>query len=166
MRLFSIILIIIGFSLASCGFKPLYGTHGAATTGQRMAAIELQTEQSRLGQHLYRNLAERFDYSRTPNYRLVVDLESSENEVAIGRDSRARRFDVAVVATYGLVSIASGQNVYKNRLVSRSSYNVIDSDFATEIARRDAERRAVDMLSDEIATHVALLLNRQAEAGQ
>lgn len=131
-----------------------------------MAAIELQTERSRLGQVLYRNLAESFGYAPSPDYRLVVDLESSENEVAIGFDSRARRFDVTVVASFGLVAVASGESLYRNRLSSRSSYNVIDSDFATEIARRDAERRAVDTLSEEIATQIALLLNRRAMAGE
>jgi len=152
--------------LAACGFQPLYGDRpqGRAAVGAELAQISVRTEPDRLGQRLYERLVRQLGYAAEPRYHLFVELESTEAEAAIGRDSRARRFDVTVSARYRLNAAETGAQLYSSRARAVSSYNLVQSDFATEIARRDAEERATDVVSETILTQIAILFSRPPES--
>jgi LPS-assembly lipoprotein len=59
-------------------------------------------------------------------------------------------------ADYRLVDLSSNEVVLKGNTEATSAYNVVESEYATLVARRDAEKRAAKMLSDDLSLRLAL----------
>lgn len=141
--------------LAGCGFRPLYGT-GEGTT-LALKAIKVAEIPGRAGFALRNALIRelRIDGAEAPKQELRIALRESEEGLAIQRDDTITRYNYRLVAAYQLVSLADDAVLTEGQAEGIAAYNVVDSQFATLIARRDVESRA----ARDIATDIRLRLS-------
>lgn len=161
-------LVLIGL-LAGCGFHPLYGgSVGDAGVAPQLAQIFIEPIPDRIGHALHNQLRDRLTPRGVPpqaRYRLNVDLDFDKSPVALQKDQSVTRVNLTVRANYVLSDAASGTTVSSGATRSVAAYNVVRSDFATLSAERDAERRAVRDVGDEISTRLAVYFSSSRGGG-
>jgi hypothetical protein len=67
-----------------------------------------------------------------------------------------------VSASYTLSSVATGQALYSGSERSVNSFNIVDSDFATLSAEKDALDRAAREISDAIRIRIGIFFGAGA----
>jgi LPS-assembly lipoprotein len=157
------LLLLLG--LAGCGFRPLYGDQERGGTTPQLAQILVNPIPDRLGQILRNDLVDRLSPTGAPDrprYRLSVAIATTKEGLAITKDESITRFNLRISATYVLYDAQN--NVEMTRGISRTiaAYNVVQSQFATLIAEKDAESRAARELSEDIRTRLAVFFTREA----
>ena len=162
------ILALIGL-LAACGFHPLYGRPaGDAGVTPQLAQIFIEPIADRIGQVLHNQLRDRLTPNGVPlqpRYRLNVGLDFAKSPVAVQKDESVTRLNLTVRARYVLADARNGTTVSSGTTRSVAAFNVVRSDFATLSAERDAERRAVRDVGDEISTRLAVFFARGRAGG-
>ncbi len=155
--------VVLG-GLSACGFRPLYGQHGDRSVNEDLATVRIAPVGDRIGQQLHNFLLDRINprgSSAEPNFVLQIKLEESLSTLAFRKDATATRANLQVSVVYELRDIKTGKQVFRAQSSVTTSYNIVESDFATLSAKADARRRAARNLSDEIRTRLAIYFNRQ-----
>lgn len=165
-RIFGLTVNLLGLlALMGCGFAPVYGDNGVtARAADRMAEVEIAPIEAGLtGLYLRNDLIDRINGSSeptTPRHRLQVALASQFSSVLVQPDASITFYDYYLEAHFELIDLAKNEVVFSGRSRTRSGYNVVESEYATLVARRDAERRAAEALSEEVTLRVALYLRQ------
>ncbi|MCP1336512.1 LPS assembly lipoprotein LptE [Futiania mangrovi] len=148
--------------LGACGFQPLYGVSQA--TAPALKAVRVAEIAGRVGFTLRNALIRelRIDGAEAPRQELRIGLQESAEGLAIQRDDTITRYNYRLVATYQLVSLDDGKTLTEGRTEGIAAYNVVDSQFATLIARRDVEARA----ARDVATDIRLRLSMFFATGE
>ncbi|MGF1453896.1 MAG: LPS assembly lipoprotein LptE [Alphaproteobacteria bacterium] len=162
--IFSVLLI------AACGFRPLYGeTASGASGAAELARIQLNTRNDRADAlvrgHL-RDLMATGSTGAPPKYELVVRIDERAEPVAIEADTTITRFNLRLSARIQLKDLATGAVIHTDAARSITAYNVVDSQFATLAAERNAEDRAALDLAEDIKLRLALFFDRQINPGR
>ncbi len=162
--------VLVASALSACGFSPLYGTReGGVRTAAELQQIQVVTiEDGRTGHDVYNALIDRlspYGEPRDPDYQLRIRLNEEREGVAIERNASITRYNYQLVAQYSLLDVRSGNVIHEGRSRSIASYNVVESQFATLMARRDAEERAATELSEDIKLRLAIFFDRQLSDG-
>jgi LPS-assembly lipoprotein len=162
--------VVLASALGGCGFQPLYGEHagGVRTDAELARVLVVPLDNGRTGQDVYNALINRLSPNGepvNPDYQLNVTLNEEREGVAIERDASITRYNYLLLARYRLVDTRSGNVVHEGESRSIASYNVVDSQFATLMARRDAEERAATELSEDIKLRLAIFFDRQLSSG-
>jgi LPS-assembly lipoprotein len=150
--------------LAGCGFQPLYGNRAnSASTPMQFAQIDVSDIDSRPGHHLRNYLIDRLsarggDYKK--EYKLDVALSDTKDGLAIRADETVTRFNYRLLSNVRLTQISDHQILYESALRVTAAFNVVNSEFATLSAERDAEDRAALDMSSEIITRLAIYFQR------
>ncbi len=155
--------------LAGCGFQPLYGDkdYGAAG-GQDLATVKVNTIPDRNGQILHNFLLDRINpHGRpgSPLYSLDIQLTEQKSNVGIIKDSTATLGQLANSANYTLYDLRKKSPVHSGRSRSFTSYQIVQSQFATLAAEKDARERTLRELAEDITTKVAVFLASQKQSG-
>ena len=149
-------------ALGACGFHPLYATGpSGASEGmtQYYQQVLVEPIQGRQGVHLRNQLMDAFTPGGTPSnaaYRLSIRLEEQKEGLAIQQDTRITRYNYNLTAKYELKDAVSGQILDKGISRSIAPYNVVDSQFATLSAEREAQERAMREVGEDIRTRLGL----------
>ena len=154
-------LFFIGFCLVAtaCGFQPLYSYSGAASASA-LATVKIQKINNRSGQKLRSFLLERMSHggaNKKKRYSLQVRLTESKRNLNLRKDGSATRAILSISAKFVLTPNANGKS-FHGSVVSESSYNALDSHFATLSAENDARNRALRTIAEEIRLRVATAL--------
>lgn len=163
----AILVLVIG--LAGCGFRPLYEGRGDGSVRAMTGSIEVQPISDRSGQLLRNHLLDRLNPRGAPasaRYSLAVEMNESIRELAIRKDEVATRANMTLTATYRLIRLADGRPVNKATVQSTVSYNILQNDFATISARKDARERGIRDLSEVIEIRLALFMARERSTAQ
>jgi LPS-assembly lipoprotein len=166
-------------ALTACGFRPLY-KKDAFDPGvtHELAQIKVLTvtgrnrEDDRQEQRRYDRLRQQFNSllrsrlnpdgaSRTVRYQLESDLDVSLARTGIQITEEATRARLTVRVTFRLYDAGTRQILYTGSEQSINSYNVVDSQFATLSAEKDAARRAVREISESLRLRLAIYFQRQ-----
>ena len=157
-------LIILAGALGSCGFQPLYAERpGGRSVSSDLSEVRIAPISDRAGQMLRNELIDRLNPSGEPNpgkYTLIVTLSVSKQELGIRKDETATRANMLLSATFRLVEAESGAIVYRSGSSATTSYNIVESDYGTISAERDARQRGLILLADGIAIRVSAYFNR------
>ena len=151
--------------LGACGFQPLYGERGVASASDQLAAIRIQPIADRSGQILHNALSDELNPlgpPGSPDYVLRVQLEEDTEEVALRTDETATRVNLTVTAIFALHRGDAKDALYKGVSRTTTSYNVLDSPYATLTSQEDARTLALESIAREIRSRVAVFLTRQA----
>ncbi|MEK9723917.1 MAG: LPS assembly lipoprotein LptE [Rhodospirillaceae bacterium] len=152
--------------LAGCGFEPLYGTRAQGNVVREFAYIHISPIKDRVGQQLRNELRWRLHAtgrSQVAKYTLSTELKESTASLAVRKSAFSTRANLTMTAAYRLVDAASGERIYSASDTVTVSYNILDSEFATLMAERDARERAVRSLSEDIRIRLGVYFERPAE---
>lgn len=160
------VLVVVAL-LGGCGFEPMYAPGGltaASGSAVDLAAVEVAKirtaagRETRIGQQLSNALQERLYVTGvdTPRYRLQLDLTEANDGFGFRPDESVTRYGLRLRADYQLIEIASNRVVLSESTQTYNSYDVSQSDFATEMAERDMQDRLARDLSDRIVSRLGL----------
>ena len=150
--------------LGACGFRSLYGTDATGDAPGELATIKVSPIADRLGQQLRNNLLDLLNprgRPANPRYLLTVGLDQSTQRLAIEKDAFATRANLRLLANFSLQDPDSREIVLSGKSLVVSSYNILDSEFATLMAEKDAKTRAAREIAHDIRTRLAAFFVRQ-----
>lgn len=149
--------------LAGCGFRPLYGDLGGTDVGTQFLQVEIDPAKDREGQQLHNELVRLLYGSREPTravYRLSMELTQSTYSLAVRKSAFATRANLEIWVTFKLIEIATGRQLHADTSRATASYNILDSEFATLLAEKDARERGLRGLSQDIRVRLSSYFNR------
>ncbi len=68
----------------------------------------------------------------------------------------ATRTDLENIAKYNLVDIKEGKVLVEEEVKSISSFDIVDSVYATNVAEKDARKKNLQVISDDILTNLVV----------
>ena len=153
--------VFIGLCLAAtaCGFQPLY-SHSGKAGAAALGSVKVLNIKNRSGQKLRNYLLERMSPGQIQTkklYSLQVQIRETKSNLNIRKDGSATRAILSISAKFVLTPNANGKS-FHGSVVSESSYNALDSHFATLSAENDARNRALRTIAEEIRLRVATAL--------
>jgi len=150
-------------ALSGCGFRPLYGDPSPGSSAGQLAQIEVARIEDRIGQllrnHLLTALNPHPDGQR-PLYLLRTTLRESTSSLAVQKTAFATRANLKVLASFQLSSKSTGEELFSAERSITVSYNILDSEFATLAAEKDARKRAIRELSEDIRLQLGVYFSR------
>ncbi len=166
--------LLLPILLGACGFQPLYGEGG--TLGDESLSTSVSQELSQVsvsvtaaedvdgrgsglvGFEARNQLIDLLDATQaeTSKYTLRVALRGFRRGLAVQSDASVTRFNYDLWGRYELVENGSGKTLVAGTSRAFSAYNVVDSEFATVTARRDAEFRAARNIAENVKLQLAL----------
>ena len=149
-------------ALDGCGFHPLYKDDGGREASAELSAVHISTIPDRNGQMLHNFLLDRINpQGRPADPRYVLDIRLAETKASLGiiKDSSSTLAQIANVATYTLVDLKTKAPLQSGRSRSVTSYNIVQSDFATLASEKDARERSLREVAEDITTKVAIFLS-------
>lgn len=155
--------LIVAAGLAACGYTPLYGTSSAGMqTSEALSDVAIAPiDMGLVGLDVYTGLLDRINPEGSKagsKHRLQVRLAPALSGLLVQPDSAITRYNYTLIGSYELIDLSTGKVAVSGDVVGTSAYNVVSSEYATVVARRDAEKRAAKSVSDEIALRIALYL--------
>lgn len=144
--------------IAGCGFTPLYADRSANLVGNlsqiEVARIESTSEAGFiLESELQKTLG-----TGASSYVLEVELDETIRSQAITRQADTVLYDYVLTADYQLFDTAT-ESLIEDRKQAIISYGAAPSQFATQVAKEDAIRRAAEQIADEIELDLVLYFN-------
>lgn len=161
-ELMLVFLLPFAAALGGCGFHPLYKDNGGREASAELAAVHINTIPDRNGQMLHNFLLDKINPQgrpADPHYVLDIKLVETKANLGIIKDSSSTLAQIANVATYTLVDLKTKAPLQNGRSRSVTSYNIVQSDFATLASEKDARERSLREVAEDITTKVAIFLS-------
>ena len=157
--LISIIALLALTGLTACGFRPLYAEDkGGDSTAADMAKVKISMMEDRIGQLTRSVLVETLTprgQTSSPEYSLDIGLSEAVSELGYTKDNEATIADYILSANYRLSRISDSKVLRTGTLRARTTYNLVESDFASleaeSAARSDAARNLARQLANQVA---------------
>ena len=153
---------IVFFIFTSCGYEPIYSKN--ANTNKELLSISVQNIKNRPGQILRNTLLNQLNPERErviTKYRLIVEIFESKSSLAYRKDMSATRTDLKVTANYLLKDIKNGEILLKQEAKSISSFDVVESVYATLIAEKDVREKNLKVISNDIYTNLVIFFKNK-----
>ena len=150
------------FVLQGCGFQPLYGGSKQAASPE-FTRIKVESIPDRIGQLLHNHLLSALNPKGRPLkplYVLNTKLTEGSTSLAVRKSAFATRANLTVSANFNLINALNGQSLYSGKSALTVSYNILDSEFATLAAQKDARSRAVREISHGIRNQLGVYFSR------
>jgi len=161
-----VVCILVAGLLAGCGFRPLYSETSQFDVIQEFSEIQVAPIKDRIGQQL-KNELELLLHSRgkavKPRYRLSASLTEGKSSLAVKKSAVATRANLRLESRFLLFRVATGRSVESWRNTITVSYNILDSEFATLMAEKDARKRAIQELAQEARVTLGAVLGREEQ---
>lgn len=158
------LLAVFCLTVSACGFQPLYGSKGSENIIADFSDIQIAPIKDRIGQMLSNELKHLLNPLREPvkpKYRLITTLSQSTQSLAVKKTALATRANLTVRSSHQLV------NTYTREVLSSGinsitvSYNIYSSHYATLSAEKDAKKRAVKELAQDIRLQTGAFFKAQ-----
>ena len=153
---------IVFFIFTSCGYDPIHSKN--VNTNKELLSISVQNIKNRPGQILRNTLLNQLNPKRErviTKYRLIVKLSESQSSLAYRKDKSATRTDLKVTANYLLKDIKNGEILLKQEAKSISSFDVVESVYATLIAEKDVREKNLKVISNDIYTNLVIFFKNK-----
>lgn len=145
--------VCLGFLAAGCGFTPLYGPDGVARDLPGSIAVDPPSDLA--GFVLVEALERRLGQPQAPRYRLAATVGLVEDSLGITADQVISRFRLRGRADYRIIEPATGRVATSGNATAFVSYSATQETVGARASRRDAERRLMRILADQIVTELA-----------
>ncbi len=150
--------------LTSCGFRPVYQNTNTVTGGVSVLnSIWIDTIPNEAGLELRNALIDRFYNNGTPEkppYRLRITLTERGRDLVIRRDSTTTRTQLVITADYVLMETATGQEIERGSMRAASAYNILSSQYTTQVTQDEARHQVLTELADKITLRMAVVAGR------
>ena len=154
--------LIVFFIFTSCGYEPIYSKN--ANTNKELLSISVQNIKNRPGQILRNTLLNQLNPERErviTKYRLIVEISESKKDLAYRKDMSSTRTDLEITANYLLKDIKNGEILLKQDVKSISSFDVVESVYATLIAEKDVREKNLKVISNDIYTNLVFFFRNK-----
>lgn len=135
-------------ALSGCGFSPAYGPNGAASALQN--AVLVDEPATRDAYLLTRALEDRLGRASGPRYALSYSIETDDDPIAIAKTNVTTRYNLLGQVTFALRDLETNQVVNSGKVDNFTSYSASGTTVATQAAERDAQKRLMAILADQI----------------
>lgn len=139
---------------AACGFEPVYAPGGSGSALYGKVAVSAPDDVE--SYWLVQNLEERLGRSATSssNYSLEVKVATEEQGQAITESNEITRYSIIGTAIFKLVQKDTGQVLASGEVDNFTGYSATGSTVDTLASERDARRRLMTILADQIVTQL------------
>ena len=147
---------------SSCGYEPIYSKN--INTNKELLSISVQNIKNRPGQILRNTLLNQLNPKRErviTKYRLIIEISESSTSLGYRRDRSATRTDLEVTAKYLLKNVKNDEIILKEDVKSISSFDVVESVYATLVAEKDAREKSLKIISDNIYTNLVIFFKKK-----
>ena len=157
-------LVLVGATLAGCGFTPLYATPGV--TGALAGVAVDPPPHSRTGYLLRQQLDDQLgrDPGQPPTYRLALTVDERRFPAGVRVNNVASRYEVDLSVGYTLTEAATGRVLLTGSAPVRVSYDSADSPYAGVAAEQDGADRAANQAAVLIRLQLSRWLNGAGQA--
>ena len=158
------ILCLLILPLIGCGFKPLYTSFTNSRIQPTFLEIEIAPIKNREGQILRTNLIRHLysDRKQKPAiYRLVTRLSETRTLFGVKKNAFATRANLKLGSQFTLVRLSDLVSVLSDSSHITVSYNVLDSEFSSHMAEKQARERGLRTLSEKMRTRLAAYLDKK-----
>ncbi len=149
---------IMLLSLSACGFRPLYATTGeSGQLKSQLQSIELAYESAPTNQSIaraFKRLVSPEGKTKSPRYLLNLNSEASHGALAIQLDQEVTRYKTTVSLSYSLVDKLTGELLREGSISRQGGYDVVESEYAEHVSRKDTERRVARELAEDLKLDV------------
>ncbi len=141
-------------TLSACGFEPVYGPGGSASTLR--GRIEIAAPADEEGFALVKRLEERLGQPDSADLGLIADIYITEEAVGFLGDGTISRYSVSGRVDWRITRLDDNAEVMTGSERSFTSYSATSTTVATIVARRDARRRLMVVIADRILQDIVL----------
>lgn len=153
------------FTLAGCGWAPLYAGPEAGPASEELRAVKVDPiSAGRIGQRLEIALRNSLNPSGEPapaRYRLRSILATNLTNLGIQSQGLATLGKLDVVVTYYLSDIQSGNDLLINTVHVFNTFDLNPNQYSTIVGEDDAGVRGVAELNQEIITRLTFFFQRR-----
>ena len=155
--------------LSACGFQPVYGNLSGdrtVTTQEQFAKVRIPPIAEREGQILRNHLIDQIYVNGVPDspvYDLRIGLRFSQGAIDIDRDDSETRTQLTVTAQAFLVDRATEENLWRADSRAITTFNVLDSPFATVNSERTAREQALQQIADDLVVRLGAFFTTQGD---
>jgi LPS-assembly lipoprotein len=160
--------LVAALSLTGCGFRPLYGEASFPEGTQAVfASVQIEpigptNDSERIGFVLSNALDEALHppgVKAAAAYVLKTSLSDERRGLGIQDDASITRYNYRLTAEWTLTRSGEEKPFANGRAETTASYNVVDQQYATLVARRDAEERAAQEIAEQMKLKIAVALS-------
>ena len=154
--------LIAFFTFSSCGYEPIYSKN--VNKNKELLSISVKNIKNRPGQILRNTLLNQLNPERErviTKYRLIIEISESSTSLGYRRDRSATRTDLEVTAKYLLKNVKNDEIILKEDVKSISSFDVVESVYATLVAEKDAREKSLKIISDNIYTNLVIFFKKK-----
>ncbi len=138
--------------IAGCGFTPSYAPGGGGSALQGQILVDEPKEWSEF--MLTENLEEKFGRASAPVYGLSYSIDIEDDEVSITDEDVTQRYNKVADVTYALRDLKTGEVKTSGKISSFTGYSGTGTTVANVAAERDATKRLMQIISDQIAVRL------------
>lgn len=157
------LLLALGFVLAACGYTPAYGPAGPAQQLRVQLAMDAPDDRNEFD--LVQQLELRLGHASAPVYQLSYDIDTVQKGVGVTPGQEIVRINIFGKVQFSLADGATGEVLTSGSTDTFTGYSVAAVDatatppstnatIATLSAERDANRRLMVALADQIVTRL------------
>jgi hypothetical protein len=157
-------------TLASCGFTPLYGSMGQGanpSVSDKLDTVTIGSIPDESGQYLRNALIDRlYRYGRPSESRYVLNFKpiaEAKSNLDITKTATATRSQIRLTTTMTLTDIRTGKVVMTRDLRAINSFNVLQSQYDTNVSEDYVRKNALDDLARQVEAQLALYFKRNAD---
>ena len=154
----TMVLLALMTLLSGCGFRPLY-LKGKHNPQPDLTAVEIRPIIDRKGQILRNLLLDQLRPNGPSAYVLYVAVDFSLRNLGIRRNDRATRALMMVTATYSLHRKQDEAKLFSSASQASSGYDILESDFATLVAEKDALQHSLETIAQDINLRLSFLFS-------
>ena len=145
----------------NCGYEPIYQKN--TEISQNLLSVSVKNIKDRPGQILRNLLINKLNPEGQrviKKYNLIVELSESKTELGMRQDMSATRTDLQISVKYTLRDLTNSKIVLEGNKKSVSSYDVVESVYATLVAEKEARKKGIEVLSDDIFLDLAVFFRK------
>lgn len=168
---FTVLILVIGFTLCSCGYSPLYNQRASSDlkVTKNLELIEIQPIKDRIGQSLRNNLLLHLNPKgkpANPLYKLRVTLKEVRSNLGVKKSAVVTRGNLKVLAAFTLSKAGSmvtgieASRLFTAKVTAISSYDIPQAQYAALAAVKDAQARALRNIADNIKTKLGIYFSQ------
>jgi LPS-assembly lipoprotein len=139
-------------ALSACGFQPVYGPGGSGTALRN--SVQVEATDNIFSYTLVREIETRLGRPVAPSYGLALTVVARQEGLGIDAANNTTRYNLIGVADFALRNLGSGQIETSGTVENFTGYSATESTVATLAAERDAQKRMMTMLADQIVTRL------------
>lgn len=156
------VLLVLGGCSDGDGFRPMYAPSASGVGVQeRMAAVEVATIPSRVGQRLRNELIFQNTGGGTPaptEFRLDITIREGVNSTLVKSSGEALTQIYTLEAAFKLTRISDKKVVLQGSSHGQAGFERFQQIYSNVRAKEDAENRAAKSVGDDIKTRLAATL--------